>query len=603
MPPTPQSFRHTGLGNQKKPAGWESPPPLPSPGTPEFESWAAQPQRDTSGDNSRMVGHQEKPRNASAPDVNPHRISLDEHGDSVDADVAAMHAAHADIANDEQFAGHKPEPAKTKLGGGEIDPKGIAEFQANLIADRQKRGVPEQGDYAQKKSAWEAAGGSSGTGTAEEANAMLKEHRSRVAAKPAVKAPKASVKSPAATPEKEAPASGSPDKTAEKEAPGQPSSKPALSAAAVRGEMNRVEQLSAKTPSKTSANPAPVPEKPAAAAPGKLERVGGNFAPRSTPTSMSIPSNAAGTKFTVLKATSGQAEPSSPAPTPSPAPAKAPAENKTRFMPAPGKPAAPAPSVPVSPPLASARPEPPSTGAAPRTVHPAPTTARATPATPTIAASKSIGSGNKAAPVTPPAVPPTTSTAPSAPAATTPKSSPTAAARSSSKSTGGGNGWGEVHHHIHNYYGETHVGDQYVNHGGVQNIGGTLSIGQSGGSTGGGSGHGGSGNPRGGTSTPGRGRTSPSAPSYGKPTIGQAIIHTALNSTVNGKSVNDAVHATTGNHIEQRDTQGRRIGDPHSDTHKMRNVHRVEGHQGAASAYHEHEQLRSHRMLGQQFTP
>jgi hypothetical protein len=579
MPPTPQSFKHTGMGNQKKPEGWESPPPLPAPGTPEFESWASQSQRDTSGGNSRMVGHQEKARNASEPDVNPHRINLDTTGAEVDSDVAAMHAAHADIANDEQFGAHKPEAAKTKLGGGEIDPKGIADFQAKMIADRKARGVPEQGDFAQRKSAWEAAGGSSGTGTAEEANAMLKAHRS---------------------------AADAPDAGMTKKAPRAPK--------AVKAEPSRPDKasLAAKeeahiTSKAAPAAPAPVTapsDKPAPSAPsassGKLERIGGNFAPRSTPTSMSIPSNAAGTKFTVLKA-KGEGAPAAPA-SPSAAPAKsapaAPAENKTRFMPTAGKPAAPAaPSVPVSPPLASSRPAAPSIGAAPRVVHPAAArTAHAgkpAPSLPPVAASKSIGAGNKA-PSPSPSAPPAQTT-PSAPASATPR-----APRSTASKSVGGDGWGEVHHHIHNYYGATQIGDQYVNHGGVQNIGGTMSIGQSGGSVGGGSGHGGSGggNPRTGNDRAPR----PAAPSYGKPSIGQALVHTALNSTVNGKSVNDTVHAVTGKHIEQHDTQGRRIGDPHSDAHKMGNIHRAEGHGGAAAAYHAHEAMRSQR-LGQQFTP
>lgn len=566
MPPA-QSFKHTGMGNQKKPAGWESPPPLPVPGTPEFESWASQPQRDTSGENSRMVGHQEKPRNASAPDVNPHRINLDTTGAEVDADVAAMHAAHADIANDEQFGAHKPEAAKTKLGGGEIDPKGIAEFQANLIADRQKRGVPEQGDYQQKKSAWEAAGGSSGTGTAEEANAMLKAHRSAADA-------------PAA------PAAKKPRAKAVKTEPARPTE---ASLAAKEEAHITVKAAPAESPAPAvSALPA---EKPPSGYPasGKIPRIGGNFAPRSTANSMSIPSNAAGTKFTVLKAVS-QDEPSAPAPAVEKA-APAPAANKTRFMPTSGKPAA--PSVPVSPPLASARLAAPSIGAAPRTVHPAARAVHAgkpSPSLPPVAASKSIGAGNKAA--TPPSP-----SAPSSPAPA-PVSAPRTSRTTASKS--GGDGWGEVHHHIHNYYGATQIGDQYVNHGGIQNIGGTMSIGQSGGSTGGGSGHGGSGGgtPRGGSGRPSK----PSTPAYGKPTIGQTLVHAALNSTVNGKSINDTVHAATGRHIEQHDTQGRRIGDPHSDAHKLKNVRSVEGHHNAASAYHAHEELRSQR-LGQQFTP
>jgi hypothetical protein len=574
MPPTPQSFRHTGLGNQKKPKDWESPPPLPAPGTPEFESWAATPQRDTSGVNSGMVGHTHKERNASAPDVNPHRINLDEHGAGVDADVAAMHAAHEDIANDEQFGAHKPEPAKTKLGGGEIDKGGIADFQAKLLADRASRGVPANGDYAQKKSAWEAAGGESSSGTPEEANAMLKAHRNAVSAKPRAsdaKTPRAAEKAeprPA-----KSPAAAAPAPAVDKEAapasvkPGKPVEK--------KEEPARQEPQPASTPDVSASSPS-------APAPGKLTRIGGNFAPRSTPNSISIPSNAAGTKFTVHKAVSEGSE------APSPAPA---AEKKSRFVDPGDKSVS---SVPVSPPLAATKPAPPSTAIEPRKVSPAPVTARsARQAPPTAAASKVIGGGNKPQPAV------------SSPSATrqspTPVSPPTQSARSAPKSGGTGGGWGDVHHHIHNYYGSTHVGDQYVNHGGVQNIGGTMSIGQSGGSTGGGTGHTGSGGgPRGGSPRSGSGRAS--TPQYGKPTLGQAVAHTVLNSTVNGKSLNDVAHAATGMHVEQHDTQGRRIGDPHSDAHKMANVHHAEGHHNAANAYHEHEAMRSGR-LGQQFTP
>jgi hypothetical protein len=564
--PMPVSGRHTGLGNQKKPEGWESPPPLPAPGTPEFEAWASQPQRDTSGVNSGMVGHTHKPREASEPDTNPHRINLDTTGAEVDADVAAMHAAHADIANDEQFAAHKPEPAKTKLGGGEIDPKGIADFQAKLIADRKSRGVPEQGDFAQRKSAWEAENGAADT-SEESANAMLKAHRSAADAKPTAKAAKAGTKPPVtkATP-KATPA------PAETPAASKPVSVP-------------VADEVIKAPAAKSAAPA-------TPATGKLTRIGGNFAPRSTPTSMMYPTNEAGTKFKTVKAAAST--PDAPA---------APAEKPSRFV-----------SPPESPAETTADLKPKPAPVAPASTRPSPTPPASSPRASAPAASKVIGGGNVPTPARPTASTsspaPAKESAPSMPPAT-PAATPAegkARAPRSSKSIGEGWGDGAVHHHVHNYYGGQHFGDSYQNTGsGIQNIGGSISIGQSGGSVGGGT-TGSSGGGRGGAGSTRRTPTQTAPRQYGHASPGQFALHTLMNSTVNGKSLNDHVFHATGEHFEQHDSSGARIGDVHSDAHKARNVRGHEAMHGAADSYH-HE-LRQQRQasrgvpnLGQQFTP
>ncbi len=590
------SGKHTGLGNQKKPKGWESPPPLPAPDSPDFAAWASQPQRDTSGVNSGMVGHTSKPREASEPDTNPHRINLDTTGAEVDSDVAAMHAAHADIANDEQFGDHKPAPAKTKLGGGEIDTGGIADFQAKLLADRASRGVPANGDYTQKKSEWEKAGGASGSGTAEEAHAMLTAHRNEADAKPAravraaktnvtqKKAPRASAEIPTAiaTEQVKTPAPAKPAiAEAPKVAPEQP----------------------AKTPDVSPPSPAASESRPATPATGKLTRVGNPFAGRSTPTSFAVPQNESGTKVKVYKEKTS-------APEAAAAPAEAP---KSRYV-EPEKPSAPAPaSAPVQAPAPSrpaARPAPPAPVVPVSPVRTAPQTGAAS--------SKVIGGGN--VPTLSPAqmketvqdTPPATQARQvvSTPAAPAPDK--TARAPRSSKSIGDGWSDGGVHHHVHNYYGGQHFGDVYHNAGGVQNIGGSVSIGQSGGSVGGG-------NSRPGGTTGGGSSRSPGGTSgghgraYGKASPTQFALHTLMNSTVNGKSLNDHVFHATGEHFEQHDSSGSRIGDVHSDAHKARNVRGHEAAHHAADAYHaDYAQTRQQRQssrtpaaptLGQQFTP
>ena len=159
--------------------------------------------------------------------------------------------------------------------------------------------------------------------------------------------------------------------------------------------------------------------------------------------------------------------------------------------------------------------------------------------------------------------------------------------------------------HYHNYYGGQQFGDRYVNNSGVQNVGGTLSIGQSGGSVGGGN----LGYARSGGIRNSGGGNSGGNRQYGKPTAGQYVKHVVMNSTVNGKSLNDHVFHATGEHFEQHDDQGRRIGDVHSDARKGQQVNRHIGRQNAAADYHDyHEQMRQQRQaanqrLSQQFQP
>jgi len=266
-----------------------------------------------------------------------------------------------------------------------------------------------------------------------------------------------------------------------------------------------------------------------------------------------------------------------PSPASTPAPAVEAKPDSPRRMPAaPVAPAAANPtgrerSAPVATPAAPAAPRtttsPTSPSAAPSS--PAPTPARVAPAQATTlnpSQTAKAGPAKTAAPM----------------AQATPGEDATAPARRAStartQTTNNTAEAGGVHNH---YYGNvSHTTNNNVNYGHQG------SVSQGGGSMPGGRGGGMPSHATGGGESPSH--SAPAAPPVrGKAGILGTLAYAATNSTLNGRSVNGAVHEATGKHIEYHDASGARLGDSKTDAEKHAREHHAAGMARSSARYDE----------------